>query len=123
VREGRELGSKLNYRRSPAAENQPTNPPSSNPISGANRTSVVTLTRIPSATPTAAPRTTAQMRLRSLVVPSAIGDRESSPPRDYGSSEVAYAACEVGPRSSCEPLPELRGNGAGRLRKDGGGLP
>jgi hypothetical protein len=79
VREGRELGSKLNYRRSPAAENQPTNPPSSNPISGANRTSVVTLTRIPSATPTAAPRTTAQMRLRSLLVPFAIGDRILAP--------------------------------------------
>jgi hypothetical protein len=53
-------------------ENQPTNAPSSNPASGARGTSVVTLTRIPSARPTAAPTTVNQVRLRPLLAPSAI---------------------------------------------------
>jgi hypothetical protein len=56
------------YRRSLAAANQPTSPPRSNPISGANGTPAVMLPRIPSSKPRAPPMTTGRMRLRSLAV-------------------------------------------------------
>jgi hypothetical protein len=53
-------------RRRPAAQNQPINAPSSKPASGANGTSVVTLTRMPRARPTTAATTAIHVRLRSV---------------------------------------------------------
>ena len=70
-----EIHPQSSYRRRPEAENQPTTAPRSNPASGANGTSVVTLTRIPSVTPTVAPIRANQIGLRSLLALSGISGR------------------------------------------------